>query len=671
MRPPTLAAMNLVERTLRGQRAVLAAVFVASALVFWRTTFTVYAGPKIAVVFLGVTALAVLGAVRVARTRRLVWPATPFLVPFAVLAAALVVATAMSHIPLMSLYGWGGRYTGLLPYLSYLVIAVTAVRLYRDHSPAHLASWAVVASVPVALYGWIQWFGLDPLSWGWAEQGPPMFGTIGNPNFFSAWMAVSAAFCAWGAATRTWTGLARLGAAGTGLLCVGAAAVSESLQGPAAAAVGLSLFAVVWLFTAEGTARRWRWPFLGAGTVLWAGLGTAFLAGAGPLSVVREMVLNSYRSRVWKWEPALAMLADRPLFGFGLDTYSEWFYTYRAADIAVLYGTQRPTDDPHNVVLSMLAGGGLLLGLAWVAAVGATGWALVRGLRRLEGEQRLLLGGFGAAWAAYQTQSLVSIDTPPLAILHWLTAGVIVALGVRPPLRETLLPGALAPVRTRPGKRRRRRDEVRLAPPSPVWTAGIGLLAVAGVALAFTTLAGDYGTGQGRSTERGNWTAALDAYGQGGRWNSWDYRPLSRQGDVLRSYGRHPPALAAYEAALERAPRHVWTLRYAARSAARTGELEKADGYYDRLLEADGDGKTPELVAEIARHRLDRDDVAGAAGLAKRLVDLQAEQGEWWVVLGDVYRAAGDRAAARAAYERALEIEPGRSDARQRIETLA
>ena len=49
------------------------------------------------------------------------------------------------------------------------------------------------------------------------------------------------------------------------------------------------------------------------------------------------------------------------------------------------------------------------------------------GLRRTRGEQSLLLAALGGAWIAYHVQSGVSINVPPLLVLHWVVAGMVVA----------------------------------------------------------------------------------------------------------------------------------------------------------------------------------------------------------------------------------------------------
>jgi FlaA1/EpsC-like NDP-sugar epimerase len=89
--------VELVSRTLRWQRAVVCLVVAGTALAFWRPSYSIFGTAKATVVLVGLVALAVIGAVRVTRTRRLVLPSSPLLWPVASFAAALVVATLLSR----------------------------------------------------------------------------------------------------------------------------------------------------------------------------------------------------------------------------------------------------------------------------------------------------------------------------------------------------------------------------------------------------------------------------------------------------------------------------------------------------------------------------------------------------------------------------------------------
>ncbi|PSO56055.1 MAG: hypothetical protein BRC31_00150 [Actinobacteria bacterium QS_5_72_10] len=180
-------------------------------------------------------------------------------------------------------------------------------------------------------------------------------------------------------------------------------------------------------------------------------------ARLGPFAAVADQLTTSLETRLGKWETALRMAGDHPLVGLGLNDFADYFHAYRPQWLATEDGLERTTDTPHNVPLDMLTSGGVLLLTAYVVLVVVTAWALARGLRRLDGQQRLLLGGMGGAWGAYQLQSYVSIDVPPLAVLHYTLAGLIIAFGLAPVWRGC----RCAPRRSRrswswPGSRRGR-----------------------------------------------------------------------------------------------------------------------------------------------------------------------------------------------------------------------
>ncbi len=100
----------------------------------------------------------------------------------------------------------------------------------------------------------------------------------------------------------------------------------------------------------------------------------------------------------------------------------------------------------------------------------------------------------------------------------------------------------------------------------------------------------------------------------------------------------------------------------------RAGTLDEAEAAYHELL-----GTFPESTrgtAGLARVWLERQNPAAAVPFAQRLVRLRPDVANNWVFLGDVLRDAGDRDAARRAYERALEDEPRSARARERLADL-
>lgn len=149
--------------------------------------------------------------------------------------------------------------------------------------------------------------------------------------------------------------------------------------------------------------------------------------------LLRDQLAAGFDERRYMWITAWRIFRSSPLFGSGLDTYGLRFLARRPAEHAERFGGLNP-EQAHSVPVDLLADGGLLLLLPYLALIGYVAFALWRSWREIGEERpRLLLAGAGGMWVAYQTQSLVSIDVPGTALMHWLSTGavLVVALAAR------------------------------------------------------------------------------------------------------------------------------------------------------------------------------------------------------------------------------------------------
>jgi hypothetical protein len=193
----------------------------------------------------------------------------------AVLATELV-ATLLSIAPRTSLWGSYERAQGLYTTASYVLIGVSVAALVRTRAAAErLVSAVPLAALPVALYGIVQHFGTDPVSWGGANtQGRPS-STLGNPIFMAAFLAMSIpltvgqlveAYRALVAAEARSTRRVLEAGAVLGLLF----AVATWWLGPAAGTLGAVTTLLVWTVEARVLGTPWR-PSLRVG-ILQVGL---------------------------------------------------------------------------------------------------------------------------------------------------------------------------------------------------------------------------------------------------------------------------------------------------------------------------------------------------------------------------------------------------------------
>lgn len=582
--------------------------------------------------------------------------------------AALGVALMSSPSTTTAMLGAPGRLSG---FLLYLAAAVLVVSTLRGGLPALTVVEGAVgaAALFTASYGLLQYAGVDAV--GWANEFNPIIASLGNPNFASAYMGVCASVLV-GLTLRAdqprgLRATAGAAAVGSGL----AAALSGAVQGPLAAAAGLTVVLLAWLLNRPEPAQRRR---LVAGLAVIVSLGVSLLligaAGAGPASAIFGS--GNFETRKWYWSAALTMWRDAPVLGVGLDHYGRNWGTARPMSNVTALGGGDFTDAAHNVPLHLLATGGLVVALAYLALVAVTLLALVRGLRSLEGNARLRLAGLGGGWVAYQVQSLVSIDQVPLVVLNFvLSAAVVVASGTSR-LKHLRLPGALPVEPERPAGRRRAASvapRVRATTPGDVVL--LGLISVVGLTLlwmALIPLRADVAIRSGdNALRRGDGNASLAAYDKAidllpGRTAYW-----ARKASLMTNV-QPETALSAYDGAIRADPSNAAALRSAGALAEAEGQLERARHYFTRAVEVDP--YNPGTVAAAATFELRHGGAAAARELLEAAVARTPGQAALWTPLGDARQVLGDREGAIAAYEQALALDPSIAKATEELAKL-
>ena len=103
----------------------------------------------------------------------------------------IMISTALSSNVKTSLYGRIFREEGLFAISAYILLFLFSSRYYQK-SNKHINFYLISVSI-VALYGIIQYFGLDPIPrdfmrYKWSGRA---FSTIGNPNFLGAYLVLA------------------------------------------------------------------------------------------------------------------------------------------------------------------------------------------------------------------------------------------------------------------------------------------------------------------------------------------------------------------------------------------------------------------------------------------------------------------------------------------------
>jgi tetratricopeptide (TPR) repeat protein len=656
-------------------RYVLAAAVVLTCVLFTARAADPVNVIKLTALMLCALALVGSAAYRFVRYRVALVPVGPAAWAAAALLVGFVVSTLVAPVTSTAVLGAYGRNSGLLAYLSALVLFLATLRVLRPLHTRVLLGAVVLAGLFTASYGLLQRLGIDAIPWN--NPFNPIIAALGNPNFASGYLGIAGSVAAGAALWRGWAGPWRLLSAATAVLCLVVAALSDSVQGPIAAAAGLLVVALARTLDLDIRSRRLGLGILGGVTALGtAVLGVGALANAGPAAVIFSDAGSE--ARVYYWTAALDMFGEQPLLGVGLDQYGSFWRSSRSAESVAFLGGSGYSDAAHSVPLQVLAQGGLLLGLAYLAFLLVVLLALLRGLLRLSGADRMLLAAVGAGWAAYQVQSFVSIDQVPLIVLHFTLAGAVLAASGSSRLREVRLPGALAPLRVYPNDARAKRRAAAAAPargrtpgaPDLAMLAALALVLAVAAWQAFDPLRANIAVAEGdRSLAEGDGNAALIAYERATTLVPGNPVYWMKQGALFTQVEQPALARDAYDKAAERDPYDVNALTAAARLAEEAGDLAAARRHLERALAIDP--LNPETLVAATTFELRHSGAEAARRRLEIAVELLPDQAPLWATLGDARAVLGQPDAARDAYERALALEPGQATATDGLAKLA
>jgi len=333
----------------------------------------------------------------------------PLTFPSIAVAAAAVLSCAFSVSVPSSIVGAYERYDDVVVRLAYLgAFAASAWFLPTQTERRRTVSLFILASCTIAVEGlWQSFSGL--------MQRPD--GNLGQPNLLGVLLAMSIPLCLnRGRSDRRW--FAPIPLLGTALL----------VSGSRSAWVGTVIGCGALLVLLVPTKRR---PGAAAAAIL-ALTAVLALVLATPL---RNLDSDTGSARLHVWSDSIALIAARPLTGWGEDTFGLVYGHFQRGD----WEPGGSFDRVHSEPLDLLASqgvAGLLAGL-WFWGVF---W--VRLVRRAGVEEAAAIG---AAWVVYASWALLNFDWAPATGPIWLLSGVAWATireprGEQQPVRARKLP---------------------------------------------------------------------------------------------------------------------------------------------------------------------------------------------------------------------------------------
>ena len=374
--------------------------------------------PKLLVLLLGTSALLLLAAPDVAvigRTRRGVAIAATALI------AGLTIAALASHQAVyLTLYGAIGRANGWLCYTALAIVLVLTAFAFDD--PLRVARVLAVLGGAMAVYGLLQYLGIDPIDW---HRGFVVKGTFGNPDFASGFLGIVGVVLLGFALRPARRRRERILVVGALLLVLAVIRLSLAIQGLLGFAIGAMVLGGLLLLGEDQPEhiRRLRRPYVGITSALLV-IVTLGITDRGPLAGM--LFKASVQHRFYMWEAALRMFRMRPVTGVGIEAYSDWYRVTRSAASVRFLGPEVFSNAAHSVLLNLLATGGIVLVLPYLALWIIVARAGLRAARRPE--TRTAAAILTGAWVAYVADSLVSMDQIGIAVWGWVLGGAVLAL---------------------------------------------------------------------------------------------------------------------------------------------------------------------------------------------------------------------------------------------------
>ena len=329
----------------------------------------------------------------------------------------LFVLLVKSDYKWVTLFGIQGRSIGVLFYLS-LIVLMWQARKFPFNKQVYLFNTFLVIGAIALIYGSMQKLQLDPFNWNLVYEG--IIGVFGNPNFAGAFAALVGigGFSLFVEKSRNlnW----RIFGAILFLLSIFNIYASNARQGYVSLAIGIAPILVYLLFNLNKLAG------LAAVGISIVGL-FLFILGlfqTGPLANIVYKQSVSYRGDFWR--TAQNMIAENPIFGVGFERFGVNYRSYRDLNQVLRNGVDAYSDNAHNIYLQFAATGGLLLSILYLLL----NILVVRNFIqhfRLDSEKRFFYLTIFSIWIAIQAQSLISVDTPSIALWGWLFAGIICA----------------------------------------------------------------------------------------------------------------------------------------------------------------------------------------------------------------------------------------------------
>ncbi|MEZ4734497.1 MAG: O-antigen ligase family protein [Caldilineaceae bacterium] len=353
---------------------------------------------------------------------------------------SVLIATYTSLDPRYSLWGGSDSHGAITTWCGLLLSLMVGAVIHNQKAVIRLLLALLAGSIPVCLYGFIQFGQRDPLVWV-TDSVSPVLSTLGRSNFLAAYLAVvlPLTFVLWQESWQQRLPVAQISSSLLLAMQVMCLLLTQARAGWLAFVGGISVF--LW-------ASRWRQPLhqIGVRILFFLLLSLALFLGfsqiiaqvpSAPTQTVlttapepsrSEQRIASIERRLLIWQHTLPFIGEQWLWGFGPEMFATIF-NQRYPPGTLYTGMDTFVTDPHNVLLEQLVTLGVVGTTAWLLMISQYFLALSHLLRRPSRQKRVgLAAGLAGSMCAYLIQAQFNPDVVALEMLFWLLLAMATGL---------------------------------------------------------------------------------------------------------------------------------------------------------------------------------------------------------------------------------------------------
>lgn len=332
-----------------------------------------------------------------------------------------LIVTMVSDANVISrVIGGDGKYTGFITYTFLVIFMLSAVMVSRDVFNLAILRTVIGIGFISSLYGLIQSIDLDPIMW--SSPNGNIFGISGNPNFHSAYMAVSAA----AAFTLIFSGrervLNKLFYVCFFLLAIYNIILSSSTQGVLLLLIGLMVYLIFFV--------KYKLPkfslILILCSVILLIISILDILRKGPWPSFLYEPSVSYRGDYWR--SAWRMTVDNPIFGFGFDNFKNNYRQFSDPN-SNREGVSRNVDSAHNIFLEISSSGGFFLAILFIGINLLVFYSVIKIIWKNTTFNETHVG-LVICWILLSVQAIISVPKIQLLVLQWILSGLIIGLNM-------------------------------------------------------------------------------------------------------------------------------------------------------------------------------------------------------------------------------------------------